>query len=211
MKIRENFHEILSDFLNAPLDEDKLFVLPRKLFSCVEEMQLMVEASTQNKCKYHDLICKYASLFQREWSIEELDQHASKWRESNAYWNISRIAYRDIAYLGGKSFSADFNPIYCLHYLQKLLLHGQRDATCRRIRDKFLSGMDAEFDRIRNHYRLMQDVIQTKLMMHEFAENHAEVSKGLDHLRSLGDDWFSNFDADQLADDVWFCRTFGNI
>ena len=53
MKIRENFHEILADFLDAPLDEDKLFVLPQKLFSCVDEMQLMVEVSAQHSSKNH--------------------------------------------------------------------------------------------------------------------------------------------------------------
>ena len=217
MKIRENFHEILTDFLDAPLDEDKLFVLPQKLFSCVDEIQLMVEASAQTKCKNHNVISKCASLFQKEWSVEELDQHASQWRQSKYNWTIYCVRYWDIAYSpvsarrGNSSLNIDFNPIYCLYYLESLLLDGRHDAMCKRIRNEFLSGMGAELDRIRNHYRLMLDVIQVKLMMHEYAENRAEVSKGLDHLKSQGNDCFAATDPHQLADDVWYCRNLGNL
>lgn len=216
MKIRENFHEILADFLDAPIDRDKLFVLPQKLFSCVEEMQMMLEASAQTKCINHNEISKCASLFLKEWSIEELDQHASEWRNSKLDWFTHHMRYQDIGYKtsvmrsGNGCLNTAFNPIYCLFYLEKLLLHRRRDATCRRIREEFLSGMDAEFDRLHNHYRLMVDAIQTKLMMHEGAENREQVSKGLYCLKTEGDDCFAAADPDQLADDVWYCRNFGN-
>ena len=212
MKIRENFHEILADFLDAPLDQDKLFVLPQKLFSCVDEMQLIVEASAQHSSKNHDLICKYASPFLKEWSIEELDQHASEWRQSKSNWRVYHMDYSVIAW-GPRSrvmdtINADFNPIFCLRYLQKLLLHGRRDATCRRIREEFLSEMDAELDRIHNHYRLMLDVIQTKLLMNDCAETCEEVSKGLHTLQSIGEKRFSRYS--DISEGDWNCPLFRN-
>ena len=217
MKIRENFHQILADFLDAPFDRDKLFVLPQKLFSCVDEMQMIVEASEKTKCVSHAEISKCASLFLKEWSIEELDQHASEWRKSKLDWIAHHMSYQDIGYKpsiwrgGNECLNTAFNPIYCLFYLEKLLLHRRRDATCDRIRDQFFPGMNAEFDRIYNHYSLMIDVIQTKLIMHQGAENREQISKGLAFLKSQGNDCFAATDPDQLADDVWYRLNLGNL